>query len=155
VCSTPVTRSRRRDDSGAVAVEFAMLVPLLLLLVLGTIQYGTYFYSSQAGSDIARDAARRAAVGDPVSCADFRAAVQGGIDGVAGHGATDYITRTYVRRPAGRTGDLLPGDEVTVQVQFQSFDMNIPFIPLADDGKITAQVQVRLEYVPEQPEECV
>jgi Flp pilus assembly protein TadG len=149
-----LARSSRRDESGAVAVEFALLVPLLLLLVLGTIQYGSYFYSSQAGSDIARDAARRAAVGDPVSCADFKDAVQAGIDGVAGHGSTTYIKRTYARRPAGRTGDLLPGDEVTVQLQFQAFDMNLPFVPVPNDSRISATVKVRLEYVPEQPEEC-
>ena len=53
-----LSRCRRRDDTGAVAVEFALLLPLLLLLVLGTIQYGSYFYSTQAGSDIARDASR-------------------------------------------------------------------------------------------------
>lgn len=149
-----LARPARRDESGAVAVEFAMLVPLLLLIVLGTIQYGSYFYSSQAGSDIARDAARRAAVGDPVSCADFKATVQSGIDAVAGHAGTAYIKRTYVRRPAGRTGDLLPGDEVTIEFQFQSFDMNLPFLPLANGGEITATVKSRLEYVPEQPEEC-
>ena len=131
-----------------------MLVPLLLLLVLGTIQYGVYFYSSQAGSDVARDAARRAAVGDPVSCADFRSIVQGGINDIAGHGATTHIKRTYTKRPAGRTGDLLPGDEVTVQVRFQSFDMNLPVLPLANNGVIDATVKVRLEFVPDQPETC-
>lgn len=151
---SPVARRRCRDERGAVAVEFALLVPLLLLLVLGTIQYGSYFYSSQAGSDIARDAARRAAVGDPVTCDEFRAIVQDGINGVAGHGKTAYITRTYVRRPAGRTGDLLPGDEVTVKFQFDGFDMNLPFLPVPSNGKITATVKARLEYVPEQPQEC-
>jgi len=154
VCTQKLSR-RRPDESGAVVVEFAMLVPLLLLLVLGTIQYGMYFYARQAGSDIARDAARRAAVSDPVSCADFRATVQAGIDGVAGSGDTDFITRTYVRQPVGRTGDLLPGDEVTISVQFDSFDMNLPMVPLADNGTILATVKVRLENVENPPpEEC-
>jgi hypothetical protein len=135
-------------------VEFALLVPLLLILVFGTIQYGMYFFSRQAGGDVARDAARRAAVSDPLSCADFRAAVQSGIDGIAGSGDTDFITRTYVRKPDGRTGDLLPGDEVTISVQFDSFDMNLPMIPLADNGTILTTVKMRLEYVPDQPEEC-
>jgi hypothetical protein len=144
----------QRTDNGAVAVEFALLVPLLLLVLLGTMQYGIYFYARQGGSDVARDAARRAAVGDPVSCTDFRSTVQGGIDELAGSGTTDFIKRSYTTNPVGRTGDLLPGDEVTVEVQFQSFDMNLPFIPLADDGKIYSKVKVRLEYVPEQPETC-
>jgi hypothetical protein len=136
-------------------VEFALLVPLLLLLVLGTIQYGMYFYARQAGSDIARDAARRAAVSDPLSCVDFRADVQEGIDGLAGSGDTDFITRTYVKQSG--SGDLVPGDEVTISVQFDSFDMNLPMVPLADNGTILATVKMRLEYLPtdgSEPEEC-
>jgi Flp pilus assembly protein TadG len=148
-------RRRRPEESGAIVVEFALLVPLLLLLVLGTIQYGMYFYARQAGSDIARDAARRAAVSDPISCEDFRAVVEAGIDGVAGSGDTDFITRTYVQQSG--TGDLVTGDEVTISVQFDSFDMNLPMVPLADNGTILATVKMRLEYLPtdgSEPEEC-
>lgn len=150
----PKPSRRVSAETGAVTVEFALLVPVLLLLVFGAIQYGSYFYARQAASDIARDAARRAAVSDPVGCAEFRARVEDGIDGIFGSGSTAFIRRTYVRQPVGRTGDLLPGDEVTVDIQFDSLDMNLPFIPLADGGSIRSTVEVRLEYVPEQPEEC-
>jgi Flp pilus assembly protein TadG len=34
---------RRRDEGGAAAVEFALLAPIVLLLVFGIIQYGLYF----------------------------------------------------------------------------------------------------------------
>lgn len=144
----------RRTEHGAVAVEFALLVPLLLLIVFGTIQYGIYFYARQGGSDVARDAARRAAVGDPATCSAFTAMVDSRIDDLAGSSTIDFVKRTYTRNPSTRTGDLLPGDEVIVEVQFQSFDMKIPFVPLADDGKIYSKVSMRLEYVPDQPETC-
>src|SRR5687768_5644922 len=62
----------RRTESGAVALEFALVVPIFLLLVLGTIQFGIYFWAAQGGSTAAREAARRAAVGDFPTCSAFR-----------------------------------------------------------------------------------
>ena len=55
---------RRRDQGGAAAVEFALILPILLLLLFGLIQYGYYFYAMQAGSSAVGDAARRIAVGN-------------------------------------------------------------------------------------------
>jgi Flp pilus assembly protein TadG len=53
----------RRSDSrarqrGAVAVEFALILPLLLTLVLGTIDWGWYFFVDQLVTDCAREGAR-------------------------------------------------------------------------------------------------
>ena len=104
---------------------------------------------ARPGATSARDAARRAAVGDPAQ-----------LRGLPGRGAGRHrrhrrqrehrLHQAHLRPPArGRTGDLLPGDEVTVDVQFDSFDMNLPFVPLPDDGTIRTTVKVRLEYVPD------
>ena len=53
-----------RDGSGASAVEFALIAPLLFTLLLGTIQYGSLFLIQARMTDTARDTARRLAVGD-------------------------------------------------------------------------------------------
>jgi Flp pilus assembly protein TadG len=53
---------RRRRDNGAAAVEFALVVPILLLLVFGLIDYGLYFSDSLGARDGARVAARRGVV---------------------------------------------------------------------------------------------
>ena len=58
----------RQPERGAAAVEFGLVLIPFLLLVFGIIQYGFLFYSYQGGSDVAREAARRAAVSDPVPC---------------------------------------------------------------------------------------
>jgi Flp pilus assembly protein TadG len=53
-----------RDQHGASAVEFALVAPLLIGLLLGIIQYGSLFLLQTRMNDTARDTARRLAVGD-------------------------------------------------------------------------------------------
>jgi Flp pilus assembly protein TadG len=57
------TEDARTDDTGAAAVEMAIVTPLLLLLLFGIIQYGMLFHTMQAASATARDAATQAATG--------------------------------------------------------------------------------------------
>jgi Flp pilus assembly protein TadG len=54
-------RSRRGPlgiPRGAAAVEFALVVPVLLLIVLGSIDWGYYFFVQQVVTNAAREAAR-------------------------------------------------------------------------------------------------
>jgi len=53
-----------RDERGVSAVEFALVAPLLISLLLGVIQYGSIFLVQMRMNDTARDTARRLAVGD-------------------------------------------------------------------------------------------
>jgi Flp pilus assembly protein TadG len=53
-----------RDERGVSAVEFALIAPLLISLLLGVIQYGSIFLVQMRMNDTARDTARRLAVGD-------------------------------------------------------------------------------------------
>lgn len=142
---------RRRRSDGAAAVEFALVVIPVLVLVFGLIQYGLYFWSLQGGSDVARSAARLAAVGKPASCSEFRAEIQSQIDALAGAGATDTIERTY---STATPGEVAVGDRVKVVVEFQSIDLHFPFVPFIDHGRVTAKAETRVEYVPSQPEAC-
>ena len=55
-------RSRLRDERGASAVEFGMIVPLLLVLLLGIIEFGHAFQVQGTLSAAAREGARRMAL---------------------------------------------------------------------------------------------
>lgn len=54
--------SRRRSDHGAAAVEFALVLPLLVLLLFGIISYGVMLSFRQSLSQAAAEGARAAAV---------------------------------------------------------------------------------------------
>lgn len=147
--------SRLRRDDGAVAVEFAIIMPLLLLIVFGLIQYGLYFWSMQGGSSAAREAARRAAVGEPATCSAFRSYVKARI-GSTGDQTTAVITRSYTNASGAAVSpaNVKVGDVVTVSVRFNSYDMDIPFIPFVDDALVSQTADARVEYVPAPPEAC-
>ena len=53
----------RNDRSGTAAVEFAILSPIFLMLLMGMIAYGIYFGASHSLQQIAADAARTAVAG--------------------------------------------------------------------------------------------
>lgn len=53
-----------RDERGAAMVEFALVVPLLLLLIFGIAEFGRAWNINQTLADAAREGARRAVVRD-------------------------------------------------------------------------------------------
>ena len=138
----------RRTERGVVAVEFALVMIPLVVLLFGAIQYGLYFWAMQGGSDIARTAARDSAVGDltTVTCADFRAGIRDQINQLASDGTTATITRTFVDAQSPPNG-LDPGDQVQISIRFKSTDLHFPFIPFIHDGVVTSTVTSRVDYV--------
>lgn len=78
-------RAGRRDDRGAAALEFGLILPVLVLLVFGVIAFGYMLSFRQAMSQAAAEGGRAAAVqmagtssGDRISAA--RAAVNDALD---------------------------------------------------------------------------
>ncbi|WP_435744661.1 TadE/TadG family type IV pilus assembly protein [Nocardioides sp. SYSU DS0663] len=146
-------KKRRGDEGGAAALEFALVLPFLLLLVFGTIQYGLYFWTMQGGSDIARDAARMSAVGTPATCAEFDSRVRAAVQSLNGAGGAALITRSYV--DAAPLGTINVGDTVQVRVEFPAADLQLPFLPFVDGGLVSTSAEARVEFVPVIPQACV
>jgi hypothetical protein len=63
-----VVRRRASDDRGASAVEFALVVPVLIVLVLGIVDYGLFFSDRLAVKQGIREGARDAVVLTGDSC---------------------------------------------------------------------------------------
>ncbi len=57
---------RRQGEEGAAAVEFALVLPILVVLLLGMMEFGLVFYRQQVITNASREGARAGIiVGDP------------------------------------------------------------------------------------------
>ncbi len=73
-------RPRARDDRGAAAVELALVLPVLLLVVFGVVDFGRMLHAQLRLSQAAREGARAAALGADARTRVTRATP--GLDGV-------------------------------------------------------------------------
>lgn len=108
--------SRTRDDRGAVAVEFGILLPVLLLILLGIIDFGRAYNAKISLTQAAREGARLEALGNYDASRVVAAA--GGLDGVSpavydscpGDDAIVDVTYTFTfATPVGAIGALFGG----------------------------------------------
>ena len=75
-------RGGQRSRAGAAAVEFALIAPLFIALILGAVVYGGWFWLSQSVQSLATEGARAALGG--LDAAEQRALAEGF---VSRHGA--------------------------------------------------------------------
>lgn len=139
-------------ETGAAAVEFALISVILFTLIFGTIQYGLYFWSLQSGSQAAREAARQAAVG-ALTCAQFSDAV---LDNSRGEtSGTVSATRTfYTDETLSTPGAAAIGGAVKVVVSFKSIDLGLPLVPFIKDGQVSEASVARVENVTDDSIDC-
>jgi Flp pilus assembly protein TadG len=84
--SGPRRAGQASGEAGAAAVEFALVVPLVLLLVFGIINYGVVFSQQLSMNNAVREGARRAVVADPTAprtCNAIIASVHNQLAGLA------------------------------------------------------------------------
>jgi Flp pilus assembly protein TadG len=140
---------RRRDEHGASAVEFALVLIPLLYLIFGLVQYGWYFYAMQSGSSAVGDAARRIAVGNCQTTSQVQTLIYNHLDAAttASSGSGISTTITYTKAD-GSSSVAAPGEiggAVTVTATFPTLNMHFPFIPVPDDGNVTRTNVARIE----------
>lgn len=105
----------RLGEKGAVAVEFALILPIFLVLVLGIFEFGRAFNIQVSLSEAAREAARYAAIqyaDEDYSDEDAQNAGVSAAPSVAL--VQDDVALTY------DDGACSPGDNVTATVTFNT-----------------------------------
>ena len=111
------TRNGPRDR-GAAAVEFALLLPLLLLLIFGIIDFGRALNAQITLTQAAREGARLDAIGQP--SASVVTGTQAAATGLS------PVTVTVTACPANAAA----GVNATVRAQYQ-FSFVTPFASIA------------------------
>ncbi len=60
-------RTPHRDDRGVVAIEFVLILPFLLMIIMGILVLGDFLSVKGQASNLARDGARRPRALSPAS----------------------------------------------------------------------------------------
>jgi len=115
---------RPQHPRGLAAVEMALLLPLLLLLLFGMLEYGSMFWRAQQIGAAARHGARLGALPDGTA-ASVTAAVDTML-AAAGLGGTGY---TVTLTPADPTV-LAPGEPFEVEVSVPYADIDLTGFPI-------------------------
>jgi hypothetical protein len=156
-------RSRSPQDRrrGQALAEFAIVAPILFLVIAGTIQFGLVFWSQQTLTQIARDTGRWAATQS--SCEGSSAQVTQVANDIAGqstlfgyspdqwaNGGADPTNKVVVSWPRD-TGQPCPPasnqEEAWVRVEIgHQVPIFFPFVP--GDGRLTTTAEFRMEPEP-------
>ena len=101
-------RDAVRDDRGAVAVEFALIFPILIVILLGIIEYGSVFNAQLLLTGAAREGARSMSItGDPAQ------AQSAAVDAASGLSPALTASNVTVSAPSCTVGA-----DVTVTIQY-------------------------------------
>jgi Flp pilus assembly protein TadG len=142
----PDRRRLRQRQDGAAAVEFALILVVLVSLLFGMIQYGLYFYSSQTGSSVASEALRQLSVGNCQVAGSLSTLVNKNLQGAKTGPAT--ATPTF-KKPDGTSAATLVaagvGGSVSLQIVYPTLNLHFPFVPFLSDSTITKTVQAQIE----------
>jgi Flp pilus assembly protein TadG len=116
--------ARSHQEHGAAAVEFALVVVFLLIIVFGIVEFGIAFSKVNVYTGAAREGARYAAV----RCYPDGPCTNGKIAARVSNAAVDYEISPGSPAADITCDDDTIGDEVTVSWN-QDIEINIPFLP--------------------------
>lgn len=129
---------RVHDDRGQTAVEFALAAPILVVLLLGIIQFGVAFHDYVTITDAARAGARKAVVAR-FNGGTFDSAKQAVRD------SASQLDQTKLDPEVTDPSGLTAGSTVTVTVTYP-YSIDIPLLGLTvSSGNLTAVAKEQLE----------
>jgi hypothetical protein len=141
-------RHGRSREDGAQAVEFALVLPILLLVLFGIITFGIIFAQQLALGNATRQAARFGVVGER-TCGQIVAEAQANAVTLAMPSPSEDVDITVNREGIPCSSDSMvpcagsdPGDNVEVKASFVS----APLVPLLGDVTLDSTGVFRCEF---------
>jgi Flp pilus assembly protein TadG len=136
---------RRWRDRGAAAVEFALIVPVLITLIFGSIEFGLYFQARTMVQNSAREGVRMASLvagaDGSVALQEVKDAALHALSNLPGIGASPTVNVTCAPAPCV-IGSATRGSVATVTVTVQWNGVTGMFLKATP---FTATSQMRIE----------
>lgn len=132
----------RKNQKGQTLVEFALVLPVLLLLILGLIQFGIIFSAQIAITNAAREGVRLAAVGEKDT--DIIARIN---NSIGGHIFLSELTDGNIDITPD---DLIVGNEITVEIKDVMLELFVPVpgvFATNDEIPLKAKASMRVEKI--------
>ena len=104
-----------KGSRGASAVEFAIVLPVLLLILFGTIEFGILLFNKQVITNASREGARFGIVSGPTRKTD--AEISAVVDSYKSTHLITFGTPNSADTTCTRTGTAF-GDDLSVRVQY-------------------------------------
>ena len=131
-------RKRRTNDEGQAVVEFAVVLPVLLLILFAILQFGVVFNNYIQVTSAAREGARKAATSRTLGVAAAESAATTSAKSAAGSLNPANLTVTFPNSPT-----FVQGSDVTVQVTYP-YSVSIMGL-VVSSGNLTGSTTMRVE----------
>jgi hypothetical protein len=144
---------RRRTEHGAAAVEFALVLLPLMLIVLGVLQYGLYFNDYLQARQAVRQGARTAVVQTEMPCGpstDYGAQIKCYTEDVTAPVSGPVAVRVLLPGATASSDGWVVGEPLLVCEAVRTADV-AGMIPLPNDGYVLATTQMAIEVDTEKP----
>lgn len=142
-----LARSRRHSRGQSLA-EFALVFPILMLIIGGIIQFGVIFWGQNTLNQVVRDTGRWAATQTDCTVATGTAPVVATANAIASNsaliGSITNVTVSWTGSPCPPTDNQ---DEAWVHIRIDSqVPIFFPFVP--GSGTIFSETEFRMEPLP-------
>jgi len=128
--------SRRHSGRGVAALELAILMPLLLMIIFGIIDWGYVFYVDLTLTNGVREGARVGVTRNDVSTAQTDAKTA----------ATNYVSTLGAHNDIVISATMTNTDQLSVQARIDNFQPLVGFLPdSALPSTISTQASMRWE----------
>ncbi len=128
-------RALGQDQRGAAAVEFAFVMPILLLMFSGILQFGSVMFLENHMTNVARETSRRVAVGE-LAQADAAATVQSAL---VNWGVTYQVSVATADAGGGN-------QDIVVDISLPLSDAALmDVLGLFESGDLSTSVTMRME----------
>jgi Flp pilus assembly protein TadG len=129
---------RKKREQGQTMAEFALVLPVLAILLFGVIQFGITFNNYLAVTDAVRAGARQAAVARFLPPGDREAKVRAKV-----YASADGLDTSKLEVTVTPSDGWQPGSDVTVEASYP-YSINL-LGKVVKDGVLTSKTTERVE----------